>query len=503
MPDQDSTEQTGNRVSRTSIYRHMVHGAFWAVAGNWMLRGIGLINTVILARILAPEDFGLVAMAALLTGLLDTFFDLGTGSLLIRQREATREHCDTAWTIGILRGAAVAVLLILLAPLAAKYFSEQRVTNLCYVVALSSAISGAANIGMVLVRKELDFFRDFRFTVYMRLLTFFATMALAFTLQNYWALVLGQLVGSLFYVWLSFQMHPYRPRLSLAKARAYVNFSLTIVPLNIIFYLNQRADVFVVGRVASTPMLGIYHVAADLSSMFTHGLMMQVSRALYPSYATLIHDLPKLRAAYLNSVSALCILSIALGLGLFAVSKDFVIVVLGDQWRSAVPFVQWLALGGVAKALGVNIAGGILILTGREKLVAATSFVRLVIFVAAVFLGAQIGGVQGVAIAATIVPAGMVPIVAYFVMMALSIRFKDFIGSLWRPVVGGVIMVVAVRFLHLKNFSSPPTTLAIDVVTGALFFFSALVGLWWLSGRPDGAERKILHSVGLWVKQKL
>ncbi len=473
----------------------MVRGASWAVAMNWVMRGIGLINTIVLARLLLPEDFGLVAMASLLYGFLDTFFDLGTGTHLIRQPHPSREHCDTAWTIGILRGLAVALMLIALAPLAARYFSEPRVVALCYFVALNSAINGAANIGVVLLRKELNFSRDFAYMVYTRLFTFFATVALGFTLRSYWALVFGQLAGSLFALGLSFWVHPYRPRLSLAKAREYIKFSAVIVPMNIVFYFNQRADVLVVGRIASTTMLGVYNVASELSLTLTHNLMLQVNRGLYPTYSTLAHDLPQLRAAYLNSLSGLGIVSMALGLGVFAVSEDFVLAVLGQKWKDVIVLLQWLILYGLAKAITQNLTGGILFVIGKENLAAGLSIARLIILLVAALIGARLHAVEAVAIGVAIAGAAMIAPTGYFVAAAMSLRTAALFVNLWRPVVAGIAMVLAVRLLRPEAVELAWLRLAVGVVVGAVTFVGVLAALWWLSGRPKSAERALFDLV--------
>lgn len=493
--DKRPSEQPGQDQNKVSIYRHMLRGSSWAVALTWTLRGIGLINTVILARLLAPEDFGLVTMASLAFGFLGTFANLGTGTLLIRQPEATREHCDTAWTISLLRGVLVAVTLVATAPLIAAYFREERVVPLVYVVAFNSVLLGALNVGLVLMRKELDFGREFRYTVFSRLFTFVVTVALALALRSYWALAIGTTIGLAFECWLSYRMHPYRPRLSLAKAGEYVRFSLTLVPLNICFYLAAKVDSFVVGRIAPAPTLGIYNVAADLSTMLTSDLTTQIGRALYPSYAKLTDDYAKLRDAYLKSLSGLVIVNVAFGLGLFAVSADFVAVVLGPKWRDTVPLIEWLAICGMLRAIMHNLTSGILVVAGRERVAAFLMFVRFAVLAAFAIAGGRFWGVQGVAIGVTLGTAVILPIGAITLVRLLGFRFASLLGVFWRPLLAGIVMVVAVRVLHATSLEEPLLTLALDVLIGAVVFLSILVALWRLSGRPDGAEKMAIDVV--------
>ena len=124
-------------------------------------------------------------MGTLLVGFLNGFLELGAESLLIREREATRAHCDTAWTIRLIQGAVLALLLVGLAVPVSDFFGEPRLVDVIYLIALSAFIEGFDNIGMVLVRKELDFAKDFRFGIYNRIAVFLFTVSFAFALRSY------------------------------------------------------------------------------------------------------------------------------------------------------------------------------------------------------------------------------------------------------------------------------------------------------------------------------
>ena len=273
-----------------SIYKHMVRGAAWTATMRWVVRFIGFINIIILARILVPEDFGLVAMGAIVIGFINGFTEFGTQQLLIREQNISREHIDTAWTVKIIHGAVVALFLVILAPFAATYFNEPRVVTVINFLALSALISGTGNIGITLARKELNFALDFRCSVYKRLALFIVTLVLALILQNYWALVYGRVVGSVIGVVISYLMHPYRPKLCVKKIRVYFNFSLSIIPQRFAQFLNEKADSVVVGGMAGTALLGVYNIAADLSKMLTTEIATPLGRGLFPAYAKLNHD---------------------------------------------------------------------------------------------------------------------------------------------------------------------------------------------------------------------
>lgn len=484
-----------------SIYKHMLRGSMWAVATNWGQRVLGLVNTIILARLLAPEDFGLVAMAALVLGFLNMFSEVGTGLHLLRQPEATREHCDTAWTIGILRGLVVGAVLAALAPFGALYFNEQRVVPIILVLAINTVLVGTYNIGLVLIRKELDFFKDFLFFIVSRVFLLIVTVGLAIWLRSYWAIVLGNFIGTIFDIGLSYRIHPYRPRFSLAKAKEYINFAMTTIPFFVAAYLTMRVDAFVVGRLAPAAVLGIYNLSAELATMLTSELVNQLGRALQPSYAKLLHDRKKLVEGYVNSVSALATISIAFGFGLFAVSHDFVALVLGSKWLDSIPLLEWLAIGGSFRAIGNSLGGGILMLSGHERAATVLKWISLWVYTAGSVSGMILGGVLGVAIGIVVASALIIPISMSIVMKCYRLKISDYLKVLWRPLAAGVAMVLVVRLTHFPGIELVSLRLFVDVVIGAIVYVLTLVGLWQLSGSPNGVEDMVIHSLGALYKR--
>ena len=178
----------------TSIAR----GAVLVIAMRWTDRLIGIASTLILARLLVPADFGIVAMASLVVTLIDTLLDLGVNAALVQNRNAGREDFDAAWTLRLIQSlCATALIGIVGAPLAADYFADSRVTPVLWVMALTILVSGAENIGIVAFQKNMEFGREFRFTFLRRLAGFLVTIGLAFWLRSYWAMIFGALFGRL------------------------------------------------------------------------------------------------------------------------------------------------------------------------------------------------------------------------------------------------------------------------------------------------------------------
>ena len=184
----------GRSMTQPSILGHMARGSAVMIVMRWSMRLIGVVSTMILARLLTPLDFGVVAMATIFVGFIELFSLMSFDLALIRIPEPDREDYDTAWTLQAILGAVLTLLILAFAPVAAWYFNEPRLAIVVRLLAGNSFLQGLSNIGLADFRKNLDFQRDLRFNVYSRLIVFVATMAVAFPLRNYWALVTGLIV---------------------------------------------------------------------------------------------------------------------------------------------------------------------------------------------------------------------------------------------------------------------------------------------------------------------
>jgi O-antigen/teichoic acid export membrane protein len=172
------TQQTPQRPS-IEAGRELARGSFWMIAMRWVIRGIGFVSTVVLARLLAPDDFGVVAMAMVAVAMLEVFTQSGSDLALLRAAEPTREHYDAAWTLEIIQQAVLAVVLFTTAPLVGGHFEDPRVTNVIRLLSLRALVGGFQNIGVVSFRRELRFGREFQFGIVKKCATFVVTLVAA------------------------------------------------------------------------------------------------------------------------------------------------------------------------------------------------------------------------------------------------------------------------------------------------------------------------------------
>lgn len=460
---------------------------------RWAIRGVGLVSTVILARLLSPDDFGVVAMAMVAVAILESFTSTGTDLALLRNTEATREHYDTAWTIEIIQAVVLAVVLFTTAPLVGGHFEDPRVTEVIRILSLRALIGGFQNIGVVNFRRELQFGTEFRFGIARKLATFLVTVTAAFWLRSYWALVIGQVLGRVVEVSISYWMSDYRPRLTLSRFRDIWGFSQWLVLARFARLVNRQFDRWVVGTIAGASAMGHYYVASDFAASPSDEVVLPMSRAAFPVYSRLQDDPEALRQAFHNVLASMTAISFVMGLGMAVVADDFVRVALGPKWLEAIPLMPWLgifgALYGVAHTLDI-----FLLATGRERLTALMTTGNAVLTVPALLLGGHVSGIIGIAAAKALMAFAFVLALAIATTRRPPVTLRVLWSALWPTLTTSLTMVAAVKLLQaVSPIDSAVLGLLRDVGAGAIVYIAATAALWNLRGRPDGIEREVLR----------
>lgn len=478
------------------IGQRMVKGAAWMVGLRLAMRVIGLISTIILARLLVPEDFGLVAIATTVVGGLEIISEFGFDVVLIRDQRGQRHHYDTVWTLSIIRGGLIAVMLVGAAGPAAGFFGDARLEAIFYLLAVGSLLDGARNVGTVDFRKELQFDREFRFLVYPKLAAFFVTIALAWLWRDYWALVAGIMVGKVTMIVASYTMHPYRPRLSFDSWRQIVAFSKWLLLNHVTIFAFQRGDTFAIGRIINAQAVGIYSIAHEIATLATSELLAPVRRALIPGFAKLGDDLDELRAKFLQVWSFIFMIGAPMAVGCGLVADPLVRIALGPNWLGAIPLIEILCLFGLF-SLGSSLSQPVYIALGRPRRMLLPPLLGLAIFIPALVWGTMSRGVTGAAIALTATTAISVAIDMVLVARAMQLPAFRLVAIAWRSVVSLAFMAALVRLVDDRwvdryDIVDEAIRLSGLVCLGAASYVGVHLLLWLLSGKPDSAEARAL-----------
>lgn len=462
-------------------------------------RSLGLISTIVVARLLVPADFGLVAMAFSMIAVLEILSAFSLDMVLIQRQDATRDHYNTAWTLKILTNTLIALLVVAIAAPTGSFFSEPRVEHVMYGLAFAVFVQGLENIGVVDFRKELTLSKEFRFLLAKKLIAVAVTITLAVIFRSYWALVAGSVTSRVAGVLLSYFVHPFRPRLSLSARHDLLHFSKWLFVNNLLAVGTYRAQDFIIGRLAGPTTLGLYNLGAEIAGLPTSQLAAPVNRAVFPGYAKMAGNPEPLRAGYLSVVAVMALIAIPAAAGLWALADHLVPVLLGQQWVACIPIIQILSIRGVFMALQTN-AGYVFIAMGKPSTTTRLATLRLVILVPSLLVGTSLNGSTGAAWAALGSALVMVPFFQAAIFRSLDLRLKDYVRILWRPLLGVACMLLIITLWRqwLDQLGLPGgylTILLTSILIGMTTYAGTVFLLWHIAGRPVGAESHAIAMV--------
>lgn len=491
-PDADRGNPDADLGSRVAA------AAGWMVGFRWIDRVIGLASVAILARILVPEDFGIVGYATLVAGILELFAGIATDAELIRHRHADRAYYNAAWTMNVLRGLAIAALMAALAEPAGTFFREPRLAAVMLVLASIPLIRAFENVGVVDFRKELQFNLEFRYLLTSRMLGTVATIALALWMRSYWALAIGIVVRTALGVALSYAFHPFRPRFDLARVPEIFRFSRWMMLQTLATGVNEKLPALVVGRSWGSSDLAFFNIGKEIADLSATEIRAPIRRALYPGLARIADRRQRLREVLVESTAMLALLTVPIPLGIALVAEDFVPLFLGPQWDATVSVLQPLCIAASVTALGTNSQLALMALN-RSHLTAIAAFIRLALLLAAVVLASPHGVVV---VACAVAGVSCIMLIADYTLSArvLEIDARRFAAVVWRPVTASLAMCAAVwlfraGFPASADLPGHAWSLVRSSLLGAAVYVVCVLSLWAIGGRRGAAERRLFETL--------
>lgn len=459
---------------------------------RFCMKGISIVSTMILARLLVPDDFGVMAMASSVFALIELMRSFGFDTVLIQKQTADRDHYDTAWTLQVIFSLVASASLIAISDIAASYYNDQRLGPVLSIMALATLVNGFGNIGVVEFRKQLTFNKEFTYQLLAKLTGFCVTIPLAYYWRSYWALLLGSLSSTLVSMLLSYVMQSYRPRISLKAWRDVLGFSSWLFINNILFFLNQHAQNFVLGKMGGSGALGLFSISNEIGALVIGEVVAPINRAAFPGYSAVASDKTKLRETYIRIFSYIVIIAVPSAIGIAITSPLFVTALLGDKWSNCVPIIQIISLGSIFVALNSS-SGYIYLALGKQKFTTALTVLWLFILIPLMLWLAPEEGGLGVAKAILFTSTIMFPFYQLWINKTLSISSYKLINTIKRPLIASLLMGYIV-FEYLGHIGTQHQGLIsilyllTTVILGASCFILILFFLWLITKKTNSAE---------------
>lgn len=375
-----------------------VHAIPWAMVTFGANKVITVLTTFALARLLVPTDFGLFALATLGVGLLSVFSGLWLGSALVLRPDMDDRAKGTVLSLLLMSGALFAAVLVALAPVAAGFFGEPRLTGILYVLAAVLLISGGNWFYDTVLQRELEFRKRF-VSQAARTITFAAAaLALGASGAGVWSLVIAHVLGHVVSALTLFALAPYRVRPAFERktARSVLADGRGFLAQDLATFLQENADYVAIGRVLGPEQLGFYTLAYRQGELPHYAIADPVSRVTFPAFAQMRHRGEEIGAAFLTSLRLVALATFPFGVILSAAAAPFVKTMLGGQWLGTIGPLGVLGIWAMVRPMQTTV-GRLLNSIGEARFFGRLAMFTLLPFAVATVVAAQLSGITAVA----------------------------------------------------------------------------------------------------------
>ena len=480
------------RGNLSDVGSHSARGAAWTLSGQWGLQLLKMGSIVVLARLLTPDDYGLLAMVWPITGFVATVGTLGLSAAVVQRANLTHEQLSNLFWLNVVVGVLLTAGVAAAAPLVADFYGRDELVGITMAIAPTLLLMSLAVQHQALMLRQLKFrgvaTRAFVAGVAEILLSIGAAVAGA----GYWALVVGQVGGaivSLIIVWTAVRWRPGRPARA-TGTRELVSFGGGVSTFSLLNYASKNLDNVLIGRFLGAEPLGLYSRGYGLLMLPLQQVHAPLGNVVRPTLAGLWPEPDRYRRYYLAALSGLCFVVAPLVVVLAVLADHVVRVLLGPQWLEAAEVFRWLAVAGLLQTVGYT-NGWLYLTSGRAWALARWGLISRPIIMASFAVGLP-WGITGVAISYAIAQVVLTPIGIARASRGTPVKLGDVLRVCARPFVVAVLSggVAAAAYLIVPDASS----LVQLLVRGGLAATTAL-GLIaaWPSARREvmGLVRKV------------
>jgi O-antigen/teichoic acid export membrane protein len=455
-----------------SLKRKVLQGFAWEASSKLVMQIISWASTIIVARLLTPDDYGIVAIAFLFTQLAENIVDMGMGQSLIMKRHTTREQEDGIFCLAVAFGVFLFACLYFSATHIAGFYKDERLVTIVRVLGLNAILSSLRIVPYGLLMQRMQF----RYRAWTEMASTFATVCVSLTLAyagyGFWALVAGNLCGQLVAVLTYLPILGRLPsiRFRLQEVLPFFGFGLRITGNNAVYYFYERAPSFVSGKILGMDPTGHFTLATSFAAIPINKIGTMFNRIGFPTFSQLKDDRPQARNYFFKMHRYLVMLVFPALVGIALVAHDLLAVLVTEKWALAASVLQVLCVWNLMVVSAMIPQYGLLLGLGRVDLAFRYHLANLVLLPIGSLVGAQSGLIAmswGLAIA-------YVP--AYLVLMRYSLKeisgtFVELLHSFAPGVFGTLFMAfVVVLFQSQLGGVVPGLRLAICLVVGAISY---------------------------------
>ena len=482
--------------SRFALGAAVKKGVAWSFTARGVTILANLAASVVLARLLQPEDFGIFGLAMIFIGIASRFGNLGFGLALIQKKDLRDEHVSSIFVVHLLLFGLITGIIISFAPLVGAYFDNPLVGRALRAMAWIFIAHAFSSIARAILQRRMDFKSAALSNIVDHVTSTVSSITLAWLGYGVWSLVYGHIGGSLSSATVMMIKARWRPvfRYDHAAMKELFSFGLNIFVKNLLIYVSDKVDYFVIGKQLGPAALGFYEKAFNIMDLGIKELSTKIgSGVLFPAFSRIQDDQERLRSAYRKIVLSLTLVCFPFFFGLYLVSPSAIYVLFGEKWMASVVPLQILCLAGLFRT-HLHITGTVINAMGRvapEVRIRAAAFILLTI---GCFIG-SFWGIVAVALAVTATTAILMVMMVSYLKTLTGLSWIDFIrpqcAALQSSLFMALIVVVHQRWFEPSLGLHSVGMLLSSTAVGALSYMAAL----WLL-RPDPVVSLMRELVG-------
>ncbi len=457
-----------------------VHSIGWSATSQIAQLLMAILISAILARLLAPSDFGLIAMVLVFSNFVAIFSTFGLTSAIVQKREVSDEALSSTFWINAGLGALLTFALAASAPLIAAFYSEPRLTPLVVFISTTFFIGSLNNVHTALLTKRMNFKAIAIIGICSIAFSGPIAVCLAFLGYGVWSLAWYTVLSTAFSVAFTWVYAGWVPRflLGLQHVRGLLGYGANLTGFSFVNYFQQNMDNLLVGRFLGSAPLGFYNLAYNLLVFPMNNISAVVGRVMFPALSIIQHDKQLVRDAYITANRYVAAISFPLMTWVLVTAPQLIRVVYGPKWIPVIPLVQIFAIAAMEQSIGANV-GWIFLSQGRTDVLFKLGTFTTVLVVISFVVGLR-GGVEGVVIAYTVATYLAAYPVFAIAFRVIDMKVKDALAPLWSVTLAALTLGIVAFLLQIaleRLGVTQDLTILVIVTAVSLLIYSTVLFL--------------------------
>lgn len=413
-----------------NLKRLTVKGIGWVITSQVFRLVITFAVTTILARLLNPDDFGLLAMVVVFINFASILNDIGLPAALVQRRSLTEEQKSSCFWINMIEGMLITLILIAVSPLIASFYSKSQLKPITMVLSFNFVISSLGMIQAGLLAKDMAFGKIAFIEIISAVFAGIAAVVMAYAGFGVWSLVFQSLIASLIMAVMFFFSCYWKPRFicKWKPVKELFWFGINLTGFNLVNYLSRNIDNLLIGKFLGSLSLGFYSLAYRLFLLPLQTISGVVGRVMFPALSLIQDEEETVRNVYIKATRLLASVTFPLCTGLFIIAPQFIRVAFGDKWSRTIFLTQVLALVGITQSITTTV-GWIYQSRGRTDIMFKWSLFATTISILSFIIGLY-WDIEGVAIAYACANFLLIYPCFYFSFRLIKLNVFDFIKRL-------------------------------------------------------------------------